>query len=59
MKYETPEICVKLFELEDVVKTSGLGEVENLLTGGSGKGLKLDNKDNISESNLFSFNWDF
>lgn len=54
MKYIKPEINLELFEREDIVTT--LSTVEDRITGGSG-GLKLDGNDNISESNLFSFEW--
>ena len=59
MKYIKPEINLKLFELENIVTTSVLGDVENLLTGGSSgsNGLKLDGKNDISETSLFSFDW--
>lgn len=60
MKYEKPEINLKLFELENIVTTSGtLGKVTNDLIDGSSSGLKLDNQNSISESSLFSFNWEF
>lgn len=59
MKYEKPEINLKLFELENIVTTSGLGKVKNDLIDGNSSGLKLDNQNSISESSLFSFNWEF
>lgn len=56
MKYEAPEIRVKTFNAEDIVVTSGINGVQNELTSASGK-IKLDSKSNISEANIFSFDF--
>ena len=56
MKYESPEIRVKMFNAEDIVVTSGIELVQNELTSGSGN-IKLDSKSNISEANIFSFDF--
>ena len=56
MKYEAPEIRVKIFKSEDIVVTSGIDGVRNEVTSSSGK-IKLDNKSGISETSIFSFRW--
>ena len=58
MKYEKPEISIKLFKLENVVTTSVLGEVGGDLTGNSNT-LSLDGKSNINANNLFVVEWTF
>lgn len=54
MKYEEPEIRIKMLNTENIVTTSGVNAVQNELTKSGGK-IKLDNQSGISETNIFSF----
>lgn len=55
MKYTKPEMRISAFDADDMITTSGFGNVEDELKK-SGK-IKLDGKNGLSDTSLFSFNW--